>query len=103
MKEGEIVDFGNTTEVYNRKKDLYCASLFDDVSEIDSNGEKQLFYPHEFEIVNHSEIVVDVKRNYFKGNHFLIEGEFLGKAIFFNSNEKIEPKSKVYIKKKSRN
>ena len=103
MKDGEVVDFGNTFDVYNQKKDKYCASLFDDVSELNVYGKKKLFYPHEFEIVENSEIKVEVKQSFFKGSHFLIEGNFNQSLIYFNSDREHKIGTILYLKEKSRN
>lgn len=103
MKHGEIITKDLSVDVYKNKFDKYVASLFDDVSEVLIDGSIQLLYPHEFEIVDNSEIEVEVKKCYFKGNYFLIEGQFKNKPIFFNSEKSIEPELKVYLKKKSRN
>lgn len=102
MKEGKLITKGSTFEVYSEKLDKYVASLFDDVTEMVINGDKQLIYPHEFEIVEKSEIKVEITRSYFKGNHFLIEGIFDDKPVFFNSDHYIKSQTKVFIKKKSR-
>lgn len=103
MKDGKLIVKGDTFEVYNEKPNKYVASLFDDVSEIELKGEKKLFYPHEFEIVEKSEIEVEVIKCFFKGNYFLVEGNFKDKSIYFASNTKVEKGTILHLKEKSRN
>lgn len=103
MKEGKLVDAGKTLNIYYKKPTKYVASLFDDVSEIEINSEKKLFYPYEFEIVEKSAINVKVIKSFFKGNHFLIEGIFNENLLYFISNYAIEKDAMVYVKEKSRN
>ncbi|MBD3724233.1 MAG: ABC transporter ATP-binding protein [Flavobacteriaceae bacterium] len=97
MKDGKQVMKGDTFSVYNSKLNKYVASLFDDISEIEINGENRLVYPHEFEIVEKSEIEVEVNNNYFKGNHFLVEGNFRNNLIYFLSDKKLNKKQKVFL------
>ncbi len=103
MKEGEIIVKGKTSAVYNEKSSKYVASLFDDVSEIELKGEKKLFYPHEFEIVEKSKIEVEVIKCFFKGSYFLIEGNFNQSLIYFNSDREHKTRTILYLKEKSRN
>ena len=102
MKEGELIVKGKTLTVYEEKSSKYVASLFDDVSEIESNGEKKLFYPHEFEIVENSEIKVEVNQSFFKGSYFLIEGNFNENLIYFRSKNEFKKGKILYLKEKSR-
>lgn len=97
MNDGKQVMKGDTFSVYNSKLNKYVASLFDDISEIEINGENRLVYPHEFEIVEKSEIEVEVKNNYFKGNHFLIEGSFKGHLVYFTSDKELSKLQKVFL------
>lgn len=103
MSQGKVITKDKTFNVYNEKKNKYIASLFDDVSEIEINGEKKLFYPHEFKIVEKSEIEVEVVQCYFKGNHFLVEGNYNNKVVYFISDIEFENNRIIYLKEKSRN
>ena len=51
----------------------------------------------EFEIVEKSEIEVEVNNNYFKGTHFLVEGNFRNNLIYFLSDKKLNKKQKVFL------
>ena len=103
MKDGKLVVKDKMLAVYNEKPNKYVASLFDDVSEIEVNGEKKLFYPHELEIVERSEIEVEVIKSYFKGNCFLVEGSFNGNLVYFLSDKELKEEEKICLKEKSRN
>lgn len=102
MKEGTSVIKGETFEVYNDKSSLYVASLFDDVTEIKINGEKRLFYPHEFEIVEKSELKVSINKCYFKGSYYLIEANTVyNEVLFFNSNKLLNCEQEVFLRLKN--
>lgn len=102
MKEGTSVIKGETFEVYNDKSSLYVASLFDDVTEIKINGEKRLFYPQEFEIVEKSELKVSINKCYFKGSYYLIEANTVYKEVlFFNSNKLLNCEQEVFLRLKN--
>lgn len=103
IKDGKLVIQDKMLAVYNEKPNKYVASLFDDVSEIEVNGEKKLFYPHELEIVERSEIEVEVIKSYFKGNCFLVEGSFNGNLVYFLSDKELKEEEKICLKEKSRN
>lgn len=103
MKEGSIIEKGKTLDVYKNKCNSYVASLFDDVSELSLNNKKELFYPHEFEIVNQSSLSVTVLSCYFKGNFYLVKGMYENKEIYFNSDSFIPSGGNVCLKIKSRN
>lgn len=102
MKEGNLILKGKTNEVYLEKPTKYIASLFDDVSEITINGENKLFYPHELEVVEKSELEVKVINNYFKGKNYLVEGISNNELVYFVSEKEIIKELQVFLKNKSR-
>ena len=102
LQNGAVITDDATSNVYNQKDNFYVASLFDEISEIEINGKKKLFYPHEFEIVENSEIKVKVNQSFFKGNYFLIEASFKQSLIYFNSDREQEIGTILYLKEKSR-
>lgn len=102
MNEGRVITKDETFKVYNEKKNKYVASLFDDVSEIEINGEKKLFYPHEFKIVEKSEIEAEVVQCYFKGSSYLVEGKnSQDDLIYFESEKLLNYKQEVYLEPKN--
>lgn len=98
LKEGILHDKGNTHEIYNFPNSFYAASLFGDVNEIKWEDNSLLVYPHQLEISSDSNFEVEVIRSYFKGKNYLIESNFKGQTIFFESKHPIEPKQKIVLK-----
>lgn len=88
MKEGEVVDFRNTTSVYEKPKNLYCASLFDEVNLIPKEwlqvSEDVIAYPHELEVSRLGFDVI-IKQSFFQGADDLILATKDGKEVFFKS------------------
>jgi len=92
MKNGEILNQGAPQLVYNNPKDLYTASLFDEVNAIPESflklsGDTKktvLIYPHQLKITSQSPLAVTVKKSYFRGSHFLVESQYSGGTLFFN-------------------
>lgn len=104
MREGKILEKDSVNTIYNGKKSKYITSLFDEVSEIEINGKKQLFYPHELEIVEKSDIQVKIENCYFKGNYYLVEAKMISsnKKVFFNSDVQIELNQLVFLQAKKK-
>ena len=98
LKDGILHDKGNTHEIYNFPSSFYVAALFGDVNEIKWEDNSLLVYPHHLEISSDSSFEVEVITSYFKGKNYLIESNFKGQTIFFESKYPIEPKQKVVLK-----
>jgi hypothetical protein len=54
-------------------------------NEMEINGKTQLIYPNQLQIVEKSDIQVEVVSSYFKGKYYLIEAKFENQLIFFES------------------
>lgn len=89
MKNGEMIDFGKTREIYAYPSSFYAASLFGDVSVVEWGSESLFVYSHQWEINEESGFKVRVKKSYFKGNKFLVESENKGQLVFFESANEI--------------
>lgn len=100
LKEGQIIESGSPKAIYDNPKTKYIASLFGDVNEIKIDGKLQFIYPNQLEIVEKSELKVEVAKSYFLGSHYLIEGNCKGKPIFFESPIDIEIGIKIHLNKK---
>lgn len=85
MKEGTIVEEGTPDSIYQRPKNLYVASLFGDVNEIEIDGKVQLLYPHQLIVVADSSLEVKVCNSFFRGNTYLIEARHVKGILFFES------------------
>ena len=100
MKDGEIIEKGNPKSIYNSPKNSYVASLFDDVNEIKINGKKELFFPHQLQIVSKSDLKVMVMNCYFRGSHYLVEAKFENQILFFINENDLQINSEIFLKRK---
>lgn len=97
IKDNQILAYGTPQYLYNRKNDVYIASLFDDVSVLTINGNVHLFYPKDIKITDKSEYKVTVKQSYFKGVFWLIEAELNGAPVFLNSTKPKSSGDTIYL------
>jgi ABC-type Fe3+/spermidine/putrescine transport system ATPase subunit len=102
LKNGKSIDFRQTTEVYSKPKNLYCASLFGDVNLLDSKEfgfesttPEIIIYPHEINIGNEGAFYGVVKLTYFKGSNYLVEIKYKTESIFAISEVNLEKGSEV--------
>ena len=100
MKAGEITDHKPTTEVYDRPKDFYVASLFDDVNVVEAgvfkNDQEVLLYPHQLMIAD-SGLPAVVKNHYFKGDYYLLECEAKDQMFWVKSIDSVPISSNVFL------
>lgn len=94
LKNGSVIEEGNTTDIYTNPQNFYTASLFNDVNEIDGEylnleKEKMLVYPYQLKVVPNSKLKVNVVNSYFKGSCFLNEALYEKGTIFFETREKV--------------
>jgi len=85
LKDTTILEKATPYELYYHPKYQYTAALFGEVNEMEINGKTQLIYPNQLQIVEKSDIQVEVVSSYFKGKYYLIEAKFENKLIFFES------------------
>lgn len=85
MKAGAVVEEGTPDSIYQRPKNLYVASLFGDVNEIEIDRKVQLLYPHQLIVVANSSLEVKVCNSFFRGNTYLIEARHAKGNLFFES------------------
>jgi ABC-type Fe3+/spermidine/putrescine transport system ATPase subunit len=97
IKDNQILAYGTPQHLYNRKNDVYIASLFDDVSSVSINGNVHLFYPKDIKITDKSEYKVTVKQSYFKGVFWLIEAELNSAPVFLNSTKPKSSGDTIYL------
>lgn len=100
MRQGEVILYGNTAEIYNQNTDFYTATLLGDVSAFTHNGEKKMLKPHQIERVSYSDWEAMVVKNYFQGDRFLVEVSSENQPIYFFSEKKIEIGEKIYLSEK---
>ncbi|MCF6132965.1 ABC transporter ATP-binding protein [Flavobacterium wongokense] len=100
LKNGKIIEEGNPKSIYDNPKTKYTASLFGDVNELEIDGKTEFIYPHQLEIVEKSNLNVEVVNSYFLGNHYLIEASYNGKSVFFENEKQIPIGEKIHLNKK---
>lgn len=98
MKQGRIIEKGIPKSIFENPKNKYTASLFGDVTELKIEGKLHYIYPHQFKIVEHSNINVTVLNSYFRGSHFLIEANYNKEILFFENDSEISKDTRVYLK-----
>jgi ABC-type sulfate/molybdate transport systems ATPase subunit len=100
IKDGQLIEEGNPKSIYNYPKNKYIASLFGDVNEIELDGKIELIYPDQLNIVEKSDLKVEVVKSYFLGSHYLIEAIYNNRKIFFESENEVNVGSITYLKRK---
>ena len=100
LKDGQLIETGNPKTIYEDPKNKYIASLFGDVNEIELDGKIELIYPDQLNIVEKSDLKVEVVKSYFLGSHYLIEAIYNDRKIFFESENELYVGSKTYLKRK---
>lgn len=106
LKDGKQVAKGAPNELIANPSNYYVASLFDDINQIkasyfeDNSDEVLLVYPNQLKIVADSKLEIVVTQNYFKGSHYLIEGNYENGKLFFVNNDLIEIGNKVYLNRR---
>ena len=97
LKDTTILENATPFELYNYPKFHYTAALFGEINEIEINGKIQLLYPNQLQIVEKSDIQVEVISSYFKGKYYLIEAKLNNQMVFFESEKELLEKSSVYL------
>lgn len=97
IQNNEVLASGTPSELYNKRTNIYVASLFDDVNEVEIDGEKKLLYPHQIQLVEKSNYKTRVKKNYYKGFYWLIEVAYKDQSIFLANKSDLKLDSEVYI------
>ncbi len=93
MRNGKIVAYEKTQDLYRNPPSYYVGSLFDDINELPKSWfetttsckEKSLLYPYQIEEKSVG-IEVTVKKCYFMGSHYLISSHYNKENILFNSD-----------------
>lgn len=99
LKDKTILEKATPKELYFHPKHKYTAALFGEVNEIEIDGKLQLIYPHQFQIVENSNLKVEVVASYFKGKTYLIEAKSDNQTVFFENENDLSKTSIIYLKK----
>ncbi len=97
IRNNTIIANGHPKELYSNPKIKYIASLFDDINEIEINGEQKLFYPHQIKIVEKSDKKATVTASYFKGFYWLIEVAYKQQKLFISHPSDIEKETIISV------
>lgn len=99
LKDKTILEKAVPKELYFHPKHKYTAALFGEINEIEIDGKLQLIYPNQLQMVEKSNLKVEIVKSYFKGKSYLIEAKFENQILFFENEKDIPKKSIVYLKK----
>jgi ABC-type Fe3+/spermidine/putrescine transport system ATPase subunit len=101
MKQGAIIEEGTPNSIYKSPRNIYVASLFGDVNEIEIDGKVQLLYPHQLVVVKQSSLQVTVCNSFFRGNFYLIEVQYEKGSLFFESAQDFPISSILFLEKRN--
>ncbi|EAR02880.1 ABC transporter ATP-binding protein [Maribacter sp. HTCC2170] len=105
LKDHKIIAKDTPKNLYEHPKDLYIAALFSEANKIPINIVKTyadtkrriIVYAHEFRVSEKSGLEVEVKRSFYKGGYYMIQGIYEGQKIHFNHSIALEPELKVFL------
>ncbi len=106
LEKGKIIANAKTKKLYRNPPSYYTASLFGEVNQVPMKLLKAyveidrsvLIYPHEFQVSDTSGLRVVVRNSYFKGKHFLNEGEAEDQIVlFFNTPKQLQKGDAVFL------
>lgn len=101
LKNGKMVSYGSPEEVYNSVSTEYQAGFFGEVSLIPAglfSSEALVLLPHQLSVSEEkTALQVMVKRSFFKGGHYLIQCDHLGKDLFARHRTKLKVGQKIYL------
>ncbi len=98
IENNRMVANGTPQDLYARPTGQYVASLLDDVNVLELHNREELLYPHQIQIVDHSEAKATVLRSYFKGSHWLLEMRFMDQTIYANHDSGFTKGDSVFLK-----
>tara|TARA_R110002012_G_scaffold253330_1_gene432368 strand:- start:33394 stop:34371 length:978 start_codon:yes stop_codon:yes gene_type:complete len=106
LKDNHMIAKDTPETLYHFPKKKYIASLFGDVNEIAIEKLKPyatidksvLLYPSDLSISDKNGLKISVKKSYFKGSYYLIEGALnASETILFNSEKPYKINAVVYL------
>lgn len=105
LKNGKQELFGSPQKVYQEISDEYQASFFGEANVLpkslfsnQKSSENIVFFPHQLELSKNSTgLRVSIIANFFKGSHYLVQGIWNEKDIFFQNSKPLEIHSLHYI------
>ena len=105
IKDGEIVQFDISKDVYQQPITKYVGSLFGEVNEIrikdliptDESEDAILVYANELFLTEVSNLRAVVKQSFYKGNNYLIKAVIKRNILFFEHPKPIELNQEICL------
>lgn len=94
LHDGKIIANATPQRLYKHPETPLIASFFGEFNMINND----IIYSHQLKVVEHSGMEVTVKKSYFKGVYFLIQGDFNGKLIYFEHDKLLPEGQSVFLK-----
>lgn len=106
LKNGTEEMFGTPEFIYKNVSTEYQAGFFGEANLLskslfssETTSEKMVVFPHQLEASKEkTKLKVSVKTTYFKGSFYLIEADFEGKTVFFNTVSPLKKGEIFYLK-----
>lgn len=93
LHDSIVISNKSPQELYKNPEMPLTASFFGEFNLIND----QIIYAHQLQIVEKSDLKVQVSRNYFKGHYYLVEAHTDEDVIFFKNHSEIEINQEVYL------
>ena len=107
MRHGKIMAQANPLDIYYNPADIYTASLFGDVNEIQvcdildvtPSLNKTIYkYPNQLEIVEKGLLKAEVVQCFFDGGYYLIQANYnQNKTIYVQHKNQLAPQTSIFI------
>jgi len=106
LKNGAEELFGTPEFIYKIVATEYQAGFFGEANLLPkslfsstNSSEEIIVFPHQLKISEEkTSLEVTVNKSYFKGSHYLMEADYKGKTIFFNSSFPLKKDELYYLK-----
>src|SRR5690554_1571000 len=106
LKNGTVEMMGEPEEIYKNVSDEYQAGFFDEVNLLPRNlffdgksSDEIIIFPHQLQIsAIETQLRITVENCYFKGEHYLIQGRWDQKGIFFENSRKLRRNDVFFLK-----
>lgn len=106
LKDGTEEMFGTPEFIYKNVSTEYQAGFFGEANLLpkklfsnEKTSEEIIIFPHQLEISEtKTKLEVTVNSIYFKGSHYLIEGNRKNKIVFFHSKTPVEIGTLIFLK-----
>lgn len=94
LHDSRVIANQSPQELYKNPRMPLIASFFGEFNLIND----QVIYAHQLQVVEKSDLRVEVNRNYFKGHYYLVESHTDDDIIFFENKHELEINQEVYLK-----